>query len=81
MDWENHICTILPAKLDINGRKVTEETRIGIRTLELVREKDEDGTSFYFKLNGHPVFMKGANYIPNDVFLPRVTDENYQNSG
>jgi beta-mannosidase len=23
--------------------------------------------------------MKGANYIPNDVFLPRVTDENYRN--
>jgi len=57
---------------------VQKDTRIGIRTLELVREKDNDGTSFYFKLNGHPVFMKGANYIPNDVFLPRVTDENYR---
>jgi beta-mannosidase len=22
--------------------------------------------------------MKGANYIPNDVFLPRVTEENYR---
>ena len=67
----------LTGELDIGGRKTTTETRIGIRTLELVREKD-DGTSFYFKLNGHPVFMKGANYIPNDVFLPRVTEENYR---
>jgi beta-mannosidase len=57
---------------------MSEETRIGIRTLELVREKDEQGTSFYFKLNGHPVFMKGANIIPNDIFLPRVTAENYR---
>ncbi|MCY1721728.1 glycoside hydrolase family 2 protein [Prolixibacteraceae bacterium Z1-6] len=64
--------------LAIAGRKMTENTRIGIRTLKLVREKDEHGTSFYFELNGHPVFMKGANYIPNDVFLPRVTDENYK---
>ncbi len=68
----------LTGELNINGRKATTNTRIGIRTLELVREKDDKGTSFYFKLNGHPVFMKGANYIPNDVFLPRVTEENYR---
>ncbi len=68
----------ISGKLKIKDFEVSENTRIGIRTLELVREKDDDGTSFYFKLNGHPVFMKGANYIPNDVFLPRVTDENYR---
>ncbi len=61
------------------GRKVAEKSeRIGIRTLELVRDKDEKGTSFYFKLNGVPVFMKGANYIPNDVFPARVTEEMYR---
>lgn len=68
----------ITGELMVDGKKNTEDTRIGIRTLELVREKDDDGTSFYFKLNGHPVFMKGANYIPNDVFLPRVTDKNYR---
>ena len=68
----------IEGKVTLNERSVSEKTRIGIRTLELVREKDDDGTSFYFKLNGHPVFMKGANYIPNDVFLPRVTPENYK---
>ena len=64
--------------LETSEGKVSKDTRIGIRTLELERVKDEAGTSFYFKLNGHPVFMKGANYIPNDVFLPRVTEENYR---
>ncbi len=74
---EAHLYT-LSGELEIEGQKTTTETRIGIRTLELVRDKDEKGTSFYFKLNGHPVFMKGANYIPNDVFLPRVTKANYR---
>jgi beta-mannosidase len=61
------------------GKRITEKyERIGIRTLELVRDKDQKGTSFYFKLNGVPVFMKGANYIPNDIFETRVTDEMYK---
>ena len=44
----------------------------GLRTIELMQEKDSIGQSFFFKLNGIPVFMKGANYIPEDNFLPRV---------
>ncbi|WP_217651621.1 beta-mannosidase [Mariniphaga anaerophila] len=74
---EAHLYDIT-GELALGKRTITENTRIGIRTLELVREKDDHGTSFYFKLNGHPVFMKGANTIPNDIFLPRVTDENYR---
>jgi beta-mannosidase len=74
---EAHLYNI-SGELKMGERTVKEQTRIGIRTLELVREEDEYGTSFYFKLNGHPVFMKGANIIPNDMFLPRVTEENYR---
>ena len=74
---EAHLYNI-KGKLEI-GKRITEKSeRIGIRTLELVRDKDANGTSFYFKLNGVPVFMKGANYIPNDIFATRVTDEMYQ---
>ena len=46
---------------------------IGLRTIELVQEKDTFGKSFYFKLNGKPVFIKGANYVPNDSFLPNAS--------
>jgi len=75
---EAHLYNI-KGKLEI-GKRITEKSeRIGLRTLELVRTKDAKGTSFYFKLNGVPVFMKGANYIPNDIFAARVTDEMYQN--
>ncbi|MBI9058084.1 MAG: glycoside hydrolase family 2 protein [Labilibaculum sp.] len=63
------------AQVNVDGEIATAERRIGIRTVEVVREKDEKGTSFYCKVNGVPVFMKGANYIPNDIFPSRVSKE------
>ncbi|MDR4989154.1 MAG: glycoside hydrolase family 2 protein [Bacteroidales bacterium] len=50
----------------------------GIRTLEIIAEEDHYGESFYLKLNGVPVFMKGANYIPQHSFATEVTDEDYE---
>jgi beta-mannosidase len=52
--------------------------KVGLRKIELVQTADAVGTSYYFKLNGRPVFMKGANYIPQDNLLPRVTKKDYQ---
>lgn len=52
--------------------------RIGLRTLRLVRQPDAWGESFYFAVNGIPFFTKGANWIPRDVFVTRLTPEDYR---
>jgi len=49
--------------------------KYGIKTSELIQEKDEWGTSYYFKINGRRIFSKGGDYIPQDIFPARVTDQ------
>ncbi|NLX57639.1 MAG: glycoside hydrolase family 2 protein [Phycisphaerae bacterium] len=51
------------------------ETQIGLRKVELVREKDAIGRSFKFRINGRDIYCKGANWIPDDVFADRTTPD------
>ena len=53
----------------------TWERRIGLRTMTVRREKDEWGESFCHEVNGVRIFAMGADYIPEDNILPRVTPE------
>jgi beta-mannosidase len=46
--------------------------------VRLVQEEDSIGRSFYFTVNGKPTYMKGANWVPADVFLPRLNRERYR---
>jgi beta-mannosidase len=65
--------------IKLGDKRIDEKTiKVGIRDVELVREMNENGESFYFKLNGKPVFIKGANYVPADIFPSQVTKEKYR---
>ena len=63
-----------------NGDQIVaqKKQRVGLRTIKVVNEKGQDGESFYFMVNGIPMFAKGANYIPSDAMLPSVTPERYR---
>ncbi len=76
---KQHLYTIQLRLLE-RGKTIAEKTqRIGLRTVELDRREDQienangkKGQAFTFVINGIPVFAKGANLIPFDMFPNRV---------
>ena len=61
---------------DLDGNFIdSTNVEFGVRTSELIQDKDANGTSYYFKINGRPIFCKGANYIPTDVFPTQITTD------
>ena len=64
------------AALFASGRPLDEWVRrIGLRTLTMRRVKDQWGESFETHVNGVSIFAMGADYIPEDNLLGRVTPE------
>lgn len=55
-----------------------KEFNVGLRTVEVCREADKDGSDgeeFCFRVNGVKIFAMGANYVPEDNILPRRSAE------
>ena len=60
----------------LNGTVVDTDTKkIGLRTLIVSREEDEWGEEFCYKVNGIKIFAFGADYIPEDNILSRLSRE------
>ncbi|XP_037603311.1 beta-mannosidase isoform X1 [Sebastes umbrosus] len=51
------------------------ESKVYFRTVELIQEPvvGSPGLSFYFRINGKPIFLKGSNWIPAHSFQDQVT--------
>ena len=59
-----------------DGQVVDSATRrIGLRTMTVTRQQDEWGESFAQTCNGVAFFAMGADYIPEDNVLARVTPQ------
>jgi len=49
-----------------------QTVRVGLRTVGLCQKPDQWGESFTFIVNGVPIFIKGADWIPADSFPTRI---------
>ncbi len=66
----------LTVRMEKNGEAVDTNTQnIGLRTLTVSTKKDATGSEFCFVINGVKIFSMGANYIPQDNLLSRISPE------
>ncbi len=65
-------------KIEAYDSKPVEKPYVVPINVELVQKPDKDGSSFYFNIEGKPVYMKGANYIPSDAFVTRMKKADYR---
>ncbi|KAI1490081.1 beta-mannosidase [Biscogniauxia mediterranea] len=68
------------ATIEQNGEDIDSVSKkIGLRRAELIQRplEEQPGTSFFFEVNGIPIFCGGSDWIPADNFIPRISKERY----
>lgn len=77
---EQPLYTLSLQVLDGDTVMAQDSRRIGLRTLRLVQGpvEGEPGSSFHFEVNGQDLFAGGANWIPDDNLLERISPARYR---
>ena len=78
--WPNEMgdqkMTVFEIKIFKNNKLVdTHKVKTGIRKIELIEEPDSIGCAMYFKVNGKKVYIKGANYVPEEMIETWMSKE------
>ena len=78
--WPNEMgkqtMTEFEVKIYKNDKLVdTQKVKTGIRKIELIEEPDSIGCAMYFKVNGKKVYIKGANYVPEEMIETWMSKE------
>ena len=78
--WPNEMgeqtMTEFELKIYKNDKLVdTQKVKTGIRKIELIEEPDSIGCAMYFKVNGKKVYIKGANYVPEEMIETWMSKE------
>ncbi len=80
--WPNGLGSqpLYTARLVLRSQDIvldSQEVRFGIRSVELLLN-DGGEDRFCFRINGVPLFCKGADWIPADTFIPRIEERVYR---
>jgi len=67
------------ATVQVENKAVASKTvRTGLRSVRHIAKEDAYGSSFYFEVNGIPIFAKGSNYIPGEIFTTQQDSAYYK---
>lgn len=67
--------------IDIMANLTSEASfsfQYGIRDIRFINQGDDIGTSFLFEVNGQEIFVKGSNYVPQEIFLENIDEDDYE---
>ncbi len=66
--------------MTVGAQKDDWQGRVGFRTITMDVAPDEDGGPFILSVNGEQVYVRGANWIPDDALITRQTRSTYESS-